>query len=106
MNGYDLLIENATVLTMDAESTVLRDHSIGIKDGAVSFLGEQAPEPPKDENGNPIAPPEGCRPPMGFGGHRPEPPKDENGNPIAPPDGAFPGKPEETAAAPENSETV
>ena len=39
------------------------------------------PEPPKDENGNPIAPPE-------F-------PKDENGNPIAPPNGkppmGFPG---------------
>ena len=40
----------------------------------------ERPEPPKDENGNPIAPPEGC----------PEPPKDENGNPIAPPEGKKP----------------
>ena len=30
--------------------------------------------------------------------NRPEPPKDENGNPIAPPEGAVPAKPEEAAA--------
>ena len=45
-------------------------------------------EPPKDENGNPIKPPEGFKPPKD--GKRPEPPKDENGNPIKPPKGARP----------------
>ena len=55
-------------------------------------FGEQnRPEPPKDENGNPIAPPEGFKPPHGF--RPPEPPKDENGNPIAPPEGFKPPKP-------------
>ena len=49
------------------------------------------PEPPKDENGNPIAPPKGFKPPKD--GKFPEPPKDENGNPIAPPKGFKPPKP-------------
>ena len=40
------------------------------------------PEPPKDANGNPIAPPNHD----GDSSNRPEPPKDANGNPIAPPD--------------------
>ena len=39
------------------------------------------PEPPKDSNGNPIAPPNH----YGDKSNRPEPPKDSNGNPIAPP---------------------
>ena len=39
------------------------------------------PEPPKDENGNPLPPPNF----NGDSSNRPEPPKDENGNPIAPP---------------------
>ena len=43
---------------------------------AVGEKKEGAFEVPKDENGNPIAPP--------------EPPKDENGNPIAPPKGRPP----------------
>ena len=46
------------------------------------------PEPPKDADGNPIAPPEGFRPPLG--GMPPEPPKDADGNPIAPPEGIQP----------------
>lgn len=58
------------------------------------------PEPPKDENGNPIAPPKGFKPPKGF-----TPPKDENGNPIAPPNGFKPHhKDGEEAAADENAE--
>ncbi len=57
--------------------------------------GGQSPEPPKDENGKPLPPPDG-----GHGGpHRdnngggqpPEPPKDENGNPLPPPDGGHGG---------------
>ena len=55
------------------------------------FSEKNWPEPPKDENGNPIAPPEGFKPPKGF--CPPEPPKDENGNPIAPPEGFKPPKP-------------
>ena len=61
--------------------------------------GKFPPEPPKDENGNPIAPPDGFKPP--FGGKFPgEPPKDEDGNPIAPPEsfkqtrGGHPPKPD------------
>ncbi len=46
------------------------------------------PEPPKDENGNPLPPPDGKKPPKD--GKRPEPPKDENGNPLPPPDGKRP----------------
>ena len=39
------------------------------------------PEPPKDENGNPLPPPDRD----GDNSNRPEPPKDENGNPLPPP---------------------
>ena len=49
---------------------------------------EKHRQPPKDENGNPIKPPEGFRP--SKDGKMPEPPKDENGNPIKPPKGAKP----------------
>ena len=41
------------------------------------------PEPPKDENGNPLPPPDKQD---GDDSNRPEPPKDENGNPLPPPD--------------------
>ena len=41
------------------------------------------PEPPKDENGNPMPPPDRNN---GDNSNRPEPPKDENGNPMPPPD--------------------
>ena len=40
------------------------------------------PEPPKDENGNPMPPPNDS-----DKSNRPEPPKDENGNPMPPPNG-------------------
>ncbi len=59
--------------------------------------GEQPPEPPKDENGNPLPPPDG----KGMRGQHdadrngnqpPEQPKDENGNPLPPPDAAGHGQ--------------
>lgn len=56
-------------------------------DKAKDFFGQKQdgdssnrPEPPKDENGNPMPPPDGDN------SNRPEPPKDENGNPMPPPD--------------------
>ena len=59
---------------------------------------KQPPEPPKDANGRPMAPPDGKRPPMG---RRPEAPKDTKGRPVppldgkvAPPDGIRPQRPE------------
>ncbi|MBR3746675.1 MAG: hypothetical protein IKP64_01365 [Selenomonadaceae bacterium] len=47
------------------------------------FSGDKSdrPEPPKDENGNPLPPPDRD----GDNSNRPEPPKDANGNPMAPP---------------------
>ena len=55
---------------------------------------KKRPEPPKDENGNPLPAPDGHRPPPPHGGKRPpEPPKDENGNPLLPPDGHRPPHP-------------
>ena len=56
--------------------------------------GEKPPEPSKDENGNPLPPPD-CK--NNQGGHHdghtpPEPPKDENGNPLPPPDGKHHGQ--------------
>ena len=48
--------------------------------------GGERPEPPKDENGNPIAPPKGMKPPFGR-----KPPMDGK-------------KPEESDAAPTVSE--
>lgn len=42
------------------------------------------PEPPKDENGNPMPPPD--RNSDGDRSNPPEPPKNENGNPMPPPD--------------------
>ena len=45
--------------------------------------GQKPPEPPKDENGNPMPPPDRNN---GDNSAPPEPPKDENGNPMPPPD--------------------
>ena len=45
------------------------------KTEAVQEEVKERPEPPKDENGNPIKPE-----------NMPEPPKDENGNPLKPED--------------------
>ena len=44
-------------------------------------------EPPKDENGNPMSPPnhDGNSDRNGDNQRPPEPPKDENGNPMPPP---------------------
>ena len=37
-----------------------------VKEEAQDFMqGHKPPEPPKDENGSPIAPPEGMKPPFG-----------------------------------------
>ena len=39
-----------------------------IKEETQDFMqGHRPPEPPKDENGNPIKPPEGMKPPFGWG---------------------------------------
>ena len=46
------------------------------------FYGTNRPEPPKDSNGNPMAPPDR----NSDDSNRPELPKDSNGNPMAPPD--------------------
>ncbi len=55
--------------------------------GGFSQNGEQPPEPPKDENGNPMAPPDGQSGGFSQNGEQPpDPPKDENGNPMPPPD--------------------
>ena len=48
------------------------------------------PEPPKDENGNPMPPPDKNKSDNNKNNsdmkNPPEPPKDENGNPMPPPD--------------------
>ena len=43
MKAYDLVIENAKVLTMDENSTVIENGIIGIKDGSISFLDKKRP---------------------------------------------------------------
>ncbi|MBR4903819.1 MAG: hypothetical protein IKZ53_04045 [Selenomonadaceae bacterium] len=58
-----------------------RDKAEQIFDGN-GMTRQTPPEPPKDKDGNPIAPPD--RNSDNF--NRPEPPKDKDGNPIAPPD--------------------
>ena len=52
------------------------------KFGSRNSDGKNPPEPPKDANGNPMAPPDR----NSEGKNPPEPPKDANGNPMAPPD--------------------
>lgn len=49
--------------------------------GARNSDSTNPPEPPKDENGNPLPPPDR----NSDDTNRPEPPKDENGNPLPPP---------------------
>ena len=44
METYDLVIENATILAMDSRGTTIGNGMIGIADGAISFVGEQAPD--------------------------------------------------------------
>ena len=43
MDAYQLIIENATILTADADNTVIRDGVIGIKNGTIALLQKQAP---------------------------------------------------------------
>jgi len=57
--------------------------------------GEQPPEPPKDENGNPLPPPDGKGMQGQNGSQPPEPPKDENGKTLSPPDGSHHGQQKE-----------
>ena len=40
MKAYDLVIDHATLLTMDADNTVIRDGIIGIKNGVITLLEE------------------------------------------------------------------
>lgn len=41
MKDYDLIIDDVTVLTMDADDTVIENGMIGIKNGFISFVGKQ-----------------------------------------------------------------
>ena len=44
MKDYDLVIENAAILTMDADGTIIKNGVIGVKDGVISLLEEQTPD--------------------------------------------------------------
>ena len=44
MKNYDLVIENASILTLDDNMTFIKNGIIGVKDGVISLLEEQAPE--------------------------------------------------------------
>jgi len=86
---FGKIINKAEEVEKDASTTAEKTVE-EIKDKAQDFMkGHKPPEPPKDENGNPIKPPEGFKPPMG-GKPPKEPSKDENGNPIKPPEGMKP----------------
>ena len=52
------------------------------------FDGKTPPEPPKDSDGKPMAPPDR----NSDDTNRPEPPKDSNGKPMPPPDRNFNGE--------------
>ena len=43
MGEFDLLIEGATVLTMDAGKTVVNDGVIGVVDGTIALIGKRTP---------------------------------------------------------------
>ena len=44
MKKYDFVIENAAILTMDANETIIKNGVIGVKDGVISLLEEQTPD--------------------------------------------------------------
>ncbi len=44
MKIFDLVIENAAVITMDTDDTVVEHGVIGIEGGIISFLGKQCPD--------------------------------------------------------------
>ena len=44
METFDLAVENVTILTMDAQGTTIDNGVIGVIDGTISFVGEQAPD--------------------------------------------------------------
>ena len=44
MKNYDLVIENATIVTMDADETVIENGIIGIRNGTIVFLEKQTSE--------------------------------------------------------------
>ena len=43
MDVYDLIIENANILTMDSNGTTIENGIIGVADGSISFLGKKTP---------------------------------------------------------------
>ena len=43
MKAYDLIIDNVTVLAMDANDARIDDGVIGIENGAISLLGKRVP---------------------------------------------------------------
>lgn len=72
LNGHKLLVNNKEYTGGDSKGKAIEiafDASLNDKVGVDE---NRMPEPPKDENGNPLPPP--------------EQPKDENGNPLPPPD--------------------
>ena len=44
MNNYDLVIENASIITMDADETIINNGILGVKNGAISLLAKQTPD--------------------------------------------------------------
>ena len=44
MKDYDLVIENAAILTMDENKTIIDNGVIGVKNGVISLLEKQTPE--------------------------------------------------------------
>ena len=44
METYDLLVDDATILTMDSESTMVEHGAIGIKNGAITLLEARRPD--------------------------------------------------------------
>ena len=44
MKAYDLVIENARILTMDAGGTLLENGVIGVQNRSISLLEKQTPD--------------------------------------------------------------